>query len=344
MNPNPKIALVTPTIRENSIKRFINEWEDYLLKYNVDLFIVEDNPEITFEIKSNKSVKIFHYCWQDFKKELGNNSWIIPRRDSSVKSFGFYLAYKSGADLIVVLDDDCYPINNYLSFNNYDYFSIIKERFSMKEIDLEEMLWQATVLNMKVRGFPYKNLKKKKKYINLNLILNHGLWANVPDLDAPHQLLNRTSKFDDYFIDQLILPGKYFPMCGMNLAFKREAVPALYFLLMGQDEFGNKYKYARFDDIWAGIFFKKISDHLGFNILSGHPVVWHDRASDPFKNLQKEAYSIETNEKLWEVVDEIELTKDNFKDCYKELAEKLPLSDDYFTQLKRAMVIWAELF
>jgi len=339
-----KLALVIPTIRENSIKRFINEWEEQLLKYKVDVFIIEDNPEPTFNLKINPNLKFFHYSWQDFKKELGNNSWIIPRRDSSIKSFGFYMAYKMGYDVIVVLDDDCYPINNYLNFSDYDYFSIVKQRLNAKEINLEEEVWEPTVLNMVTRGFPYKNLKREKHYSNINPILNHGLWANIPDLDAPHQLLNAIIKFDDYFIDKLIPKGKYFAMCGMNLAFRKEAVPALYFLLMGEDESGNKYKYARFDDIWAGIFFKKIADYLGFDILSGHPVIWHERASDPLKNLQKEASGIEMNEKLWKIVDEIKLTKDNFKDCYKELAEKLPLIDEYFDKLKKAMIIWSDLF
>jgi len=61
-----KLALVIPTIRENSIRRFINEWEEQLLKHKVDVFIIEDNPEPTFDLKINSSIKLFHYSWQDF--------------------------------------------------------------------------------------------------------------------------------------------------------------------------------------------------------------------------------------------------------------------------------------
>ena len=38
------------------------------------------------------------------------------------------------------------------------------------------------------------------------------------------------------------------------------------------------------------------------------------------------------------------LTKETARDCYKELAEKLPMSGEYWDRLRRAMTIWAELF
>lgn len=338
------IALVVPTIREHSIKRFVDEWKDYFYKYNLTLIIVEDNPVKTFDIHL-ENVKFYHYSWEDFDKELRENSWIIPRRNAAVRSFGFWQAYKLGFDLIVTLDDDCYPIEKYINnFENYNYFEQIISRFSAKDLELDDLRWETTVLNIRTRGLPYKNLTSKKKYTNLNLILNHGLWANIPDLDAINNLLFSSQDIKNYFIDKIIPKGKYFTMCGMNLAFKREAVPALYFLLMGEDENGNRYPYDRFDDIWAGIIFKKIADHLNYDIISGHPIVWHDRASDPFKNLIKESNGIMMNENFWKYCDEIKLTKSSFKECYKEIADKLNLNDEYFTKLKRAMHIWADLF
>jgi hypothetical protein len=340
-----KIALVIPTIRENSIKRFLQEWDEEIKKHRLTCFIVEDNPTVTFDL-GEKDFNLFHYSWEDFKKDLGKDEWIIPRRNSSIRSFGFLKAYKMGFDIIVTLDDDCYPINKYLSFYDYDYFDLIIKRLNSVTLELEEEKWEPTVLKIRSRGYPYKNesIKNKKIFNGLNVILNHGLWANIPDLDSINQILNFNMTIEEYFIDKLIPQGKYFTMCGMNLAFKKEAVPALYFLLMGEDERGNKYPYDRFDDIWAGIFFKKICDHLGYHIVSGHPIIWHDRASNYFKNLQKEATGIEMNEKLWKIVDEIKLTKNTFKECYRELAEKLPLNDDYFSKLKRAMIIWSDLF
>lgn len=342
---NNKIALIVPTIRKESILRFLKEWSDELEKYNVTLFVIEDYYEPTIDFSDfNYKVKIYHFSWKDFREELGENEWIIPRHNASIRSFGFYMAYKMGFEIIITLDDDCYPLNKYYtSVENYDFFKTHLQRLLLENAEITEEAWEPTVLKIRSRGFPYYNfLRNTTKKVKV--ILNHGLWANIPDLDAINQFLNQSYDLKLYFIDKLIPKNKYFSMCGMNIAFKREATPALYFLLMGEDEKGNKYPYDRFDDIWAGIFFKKIADHLNYDVLSGHPVIWHDRASNFFKNLQKEANGIEINERLWQIVDDIKLTKDNFKDCYKELAYKLPLNDEYFTKLKKSMIIWSDLF
>lgn len=125
----------------------------------------------------------------------------------------------------------------------------------------------------------------------------------------------------------------------MNLAVKRKVVPSLYFLLMGPS-----YPYDRFDDIWAGIFLKKICDHLGLYISGGEPFVWHDRASNIEDNIRKEAPGKIVNEYLWKDIDKIRLLGKSFKDCYRELADKLPQYDEYWRKQSRAMKIWVELF
>jgi len=69
------------------------------------------------------------------------------------------------------------------------------------------------------------------------------------------------------------------------------------------------------------------------------------KASDPFKNLQKEASGIEKNEVIWQQAESVKLTKQTALECYKELAEKIEFPDElYFTKLKKAMLVWASLF
>jgi hypothetical protein len=96
------IAIVVPTIRETCIKRWLTEWQGHL--NTAQIYVVEDNPESTFDIKD-----CVHYSWKDIEKELGSESWIIPRRTSAIKAYGFLKAYQDGADIIWTLDDDCYP-------------------------------------------------------------------------------------------------------------------------------------------------------------------------------------------------------------------------------------------
>jgi hypothetical protein len=165
------------------------------------------------------------------------------------------------------------------------------------------------------------------------------LWANVPDLDAPTQLVHPELTLQGSPGVKTIPRGTYFPMSGMNLAFRPELAPALYFLIMGRD-----WPYDRFDDIWAGVLVKKICDHLGFACTSGEPVVEHRRASNVFTNLRKEAAGIEANEYFWKAVDAVRLEADTVRGCYVELASKLRLEGEYFDKLREAMVLWAGLF
>jgi len=125
----------------------------------------------------------------------------------------------------------------------------------------------------------------------------------------------------------------------MNLAIKTKIIPAFYFLLMGPE-----YPFDRFDDIWSGIFLKKIADHLGDYISGGEPFIWHDRASNAEVNIKKEAPGKTVNQYLWRDIDKIELRSDSYQNCYIELADKLPRYDRYWNKLSKAMKIWAGLF
>ncbi len=128
-------------------------------------------------------------------------------------------------------------------------------------------------------------------------------------------------------------------MCGMNLAFKPEIIPAPYFLLMG-----HGYEFDRFGDIWSGIILKKICDHLGYAITSGEPVVHHRRASNVWANLRKEDPGLEVNEEFWRVIDKVCLSGKTFVECYQEIARSLPLEGEYWSKLQEAMLAWTQLF
>lgn len=134
--------------------------------------------------------------------------------------------------------------------------------------------------------------------------------------------------------------GQYFPFTGMNFCFKREVAVLSYFPLMGEGQ-----PYRRFDDIWFGVIFKRICDHLGYYITSGHPFVEHRKASDPMINLVKEAPGIKMNETFWEAVDGVKLTAQNPKDCMFEMGKGLSEETDaYIVRLGQALIVWAERF
>ncbi|OGK15905.1 hypothetical protein A2774_02640 [Candidatus Roizmanbacteria bacterium RIFCSPHIGHO2_01_FULL_39_12c] len=91
-------------------------------------------------------------------------------------------------------------------------------------------------------------------------------------------------------------------------------------------------------------FAKKIIDHLGLAAANGSPFVEHRKASNIFKNLQKEARGIETNEDVYLKVSRIKLKGKNVMDCIRELADKVKFTkEDYFFKLKKAMKVWVTL-
>jgi hypothetical protein len=314
-----KVIIVVPTIRQESIKAFLQAWEKEFASHQI--FVIEDNPEPTFEIGASNVV---HFSWQDIEQDLGSTAWIIPRRTDCIRSYGYYKAWQEKPDVIITLDDDCYPAED----------EFISKHVSALTAKHPDSAWVSTGNGMEPRGMPYYNQERKRSGV-----LNHGLWSRVPDFDAISQLVN--SRLNGTFepIQQTIPAGKYFPMCGMNLAFRPELVPALYFLLMGRG-----YEYDRFGDIWTGIFTKKICDHLGYAVTSGSPIVEHQRASNVWDNLRKETPGLPVNEELWESVDSIVLTSESVKECYREIAEKLDMQGEYWDKLRHAMVAWTELF
>ena len=108
---------------------------------------------------------------------------------------------------------------------------------------------------------------------------------------------------------------------------------------------GEDTGFHRYGDIWAGLFAKRIADHLGWIMHSGMPTVQHTRASDPHVNVVTEATAKAATEWLWRAVGDVRLTASTVTACYHELADRLVLPDaPYWTRLRRAMHVWASLF
>lgn len=118
----------------------------------------------------------------------------------------------------------------------------------------------------------------------------------------------------------------------------------MYFPPMGYDNKGNYWGYDRFDDIWAGIFAKKIIDHLGYAIINGSPFVEHRQASNVNENLKKEAKGIEINEILYKKIKNVKLVNNNIKKSYLELINNVQFpKGKYFNKLEKAIKIWVEI-
>lgn len=321
----PKIAIVLPTNRPEQIPDWIDSWRPELSRPKVDLYVVEDNATRSISLPSG----VKHFCYDDFE-ELPDPG-IIPKHTDCVRSFGFWRAYQDGAEVIMSFDDDVIPCGGQSPVDRH-----------ILNLSLATLSpgWTNTLSGAVPRGVPFESTERISK-----TMLSHGTWNTVPDFDAITQLVGKRTMFDWEPRKDLQVPvGSYFPMCGMNIAFRRELTPAMYFLLMGPD-----YPFDRWGDIWAGLMAKKICDYLGYGVKSGDPILEHKRASNVWANLKKESPGYPVNEELWRRIDAVRLNGVDVQTCYWQLAQGIDWpdameTDGYADTLRRAMVGWADLF
>lgn len=318
------IVVVVPTIREERIQAFLRAWQ-----FPCPVIVVEDNPEPTFQIEG-----VQHYAWDAIERDLGADSWIIPRRTDCVRSYGYWKAWQTGAEVMVTLDDDCLPCD-----------PPIAAYFLRSHLDnlapTATPRWQSTLDGLYPRGYPYTGTT-----IETPVALSHGLWTNVLDYDSLSQLhYSREPHGEVTPIRGPVARGQYFPMCGMNLAWRREYTPLLYFLLMGTAADGTPWPFDRFGDIWCGVIAKKILDHLGVGVHTGSPLVHHDRASNVWANFDKEHAGIKEHETFWRRIDATPLTGSHLLGCYWQIAAAMAKwPGDYWPTLSRAMYTWSGLY
>lgn len=322
-----KIFIVVPTIRDLS---FLDEWKNQFT--GCSLVVVEDHAKRETDMPSKGFKRVYHYCWEDIRKDFGAQEWIFPRKNAGIRSYGFWKAYGLGADAVITLDDDCYPVDGDFVRQHVDN---LKSKAPAG--------WFTTFPHPKymyTRGFPYTVRNKKR------VVVSHGLWSNKMDMDARTELAIGNVNIPAYApMRQFVPPGNFFPMSSMNLAFTREVLPLMYFPLMGSDPKGKPWGFDRYDDIWAGIFAKKILDHFGLSVVSGSPFVEHRKASNVTKNLKKERLGMKINEKLWEAVNEVNFVSRSIPAAYRELARKVDFpKGKYFASLRQAMSYWGDLF
>lgn len=323
-----QVVVVVPTIREALIREFLAAW-----RWPCQVIVVEDNPEPTFDLAGAD-----HYAWPDIEHDLGTDSWIIPRRTDCIRSYGIWKAWQTGKPYILTLDDDCLPTENEGSQTALRFLRQHLNNLQPHTVDR----WYNTIGGAYPRGYPYERWTH-----DVPVGISHGLWAGVPDFDSLAQLQHRRAGSPEIeYIEGIVPHGQYYPMCGMNLAWRREYTPLLYFLLMGQDAQGRSYPFDRFGDIWAGIISKKVLDHLGVGVWSGAPYVRHARASNVWANFDKEHEGVKANERLWQAVDSIIVTGQNAAWCYEQIADTLPrvVVGEYWKRLSKAMHIWSALY
>jgi hypothetical protein len=223
---------------------------------------------------------------------------VFSQRDSGIKAFGFWKAVVTHkVDAVFCLDDDCFPTTAGPVYNNPH------ERFVNQHLAaLAGGAKWAPSVGEPTRGLPYYN-----PGLAGSTMLHMGTWLRDADYDAVQELAHHragveTGRFKSPPGVRLLHPDNYVPMCAMNISFRSELLPLMYFPKMGVG-----VPYRRFDDIWCGVILQRCARHLRLRLSVGDPAIDHRRASRPLVNLEKEAPGIAANEQFWQLVDNIVL-------------------------------------
>ena len=265
-------------------------------------------------------------------------SHLVPAASHAETSFGLLYLWANDFEYGIFIDDDTRPHMDEDFFGTH--LSNLASEGDIKQVRSDER-W-VNVLHQNTdehglypRGYPYSAMDETVETSSTrveNVVASQGLWTNVPDLDAARILadgdLRGQAKThltrDDYGEDFVAARGQFLTICSMNLAFRREVIPAFYQLPMDD----NPWNVGRFDDIWSGVFLKRACDVLGADIVNGAPLCEHNKAPrSTFSDLRSELPALALNEDLWKIVDDAARGADSYAEAYAAMAEALVESD-----------------
>jgi len=289
---------------------------------------------------------------------------LVPAASHAQTSFGLLYMWAGDYEYGFFIDDDTLPEPE------YDFFGRHMENLAFEgEITgvASDEHW-VNVLYQNVddhdlypRGYPYSAMDETvdTRQVKVDdVVASQGLWTNVPDLDAVRILMDGDLQgqaqtrldADDFGEDFVAREGHYLTVCSMNLAFRREVIPAFYQLPMDD----NPWDVGRFDDIWSGVFLKRACDVLGKQIYNGAPLCEHNKAPrSTFGDLNNEVPGLELNEHVWELVDDAGSDADTFAGVFEAMARELAETDfeggaydyengDFLTYVGEHMHDWLE--
>lgn len=318
------IAVCVGTNRPDRYRRLREAWADQDIA--AEWYVAWDLDHLPGDVgMSEYEGDDTHDTHASIAAEFGDRAWIIPQRTGAIRSWALFRAWQAGHEVLVMLDDDVLPSG---PGHLRDLATIIGAEIQNEWIGGGPQ---------KQRGIPFLIGKRPVK-------LHEGLWWNVPDIDAPTRLVEGVRRLYErpYATGiNLVPPGTWLAFSAMHVVVHRDLIPAMYQLLMGP-----AWRFHRFDDIWSGMFAKKICDHLGWAVTMGGPLVEHEQASDPLNNLVAEAPGIAEHERRWRDIAAIPVAGDCATCAYRSIAAGVARLEGAYpwAKLAEAMSLWADLF
>lgn len=229
-----------------------------------------------------QQLDLFLEAWGIHDKDKGIPDTLLLQQDKDregcarTKNRGIRAAIEAKADYIVVLDDDCYPLHqNPTALGSF--IAAHRAALQPQQIPMFE-----AVTDPPSRGTPYFT-----RTLEMPVAASMGFWTGVGDYDAPGQLIHGATKPMSF--NRTPIHGRYFPLCGMNIAFSTSWWPWCQFIA----------GVGRMDDIWMGYLWQRHAYAKGYCFNLCGPTVRHARQSNVWANLAAEAPYLEQNEQAW---------------------------------------------
>lgn len=189
------------------------------------------------------------------KLYFGDDFHLLGHGSAAVRNFGVWWAYHQQYDMVINLDDDCYPPPGFVE----DYELVLSG--SVQADELETLgRWVSTLDNPATpgawypRGFPYEErLRGHMQFIQgqgRRPAVHCGLWAGTLDLAAVDKVAYHREPpgpvSPGYYVTR-----RFIPLCAMNFGCLRGYAPFVY--QIPWTKFDTTLPLWRYDDIIGGL-------------------------------------------------------------------------------------------
>ena len=215
----------------------------------------------------------------------GEPDWLFLQRDVArdgcavTKNKAIRRAVAAGAQVVVVLDDDCFPVDPGQTLP--EFAALHAAALEPQPVRMFEV-----ITDPPSRGTPYTELD-----LVMPIAASMGFWTEVGDYCAPRQLAFGATH--PMTFSRRPVFGRFFPLCGMNYAFRPDGWDPWYHVVEG---------VGRFDDIWMGWMWQREAYRRGAAFNLNGPLVRHARQSNVWSSLIAEAGALRENETLWRAI------------------------------------------
>ncbi|OGM38472.1 hypothetical protein A3F01_03890, partial [Candidatus Woesebacteria bacterium RIFCSPHIGHO2_12_FULL_38_11] len=223
---------------------------------------------------------------EEYLKKLGAIYNIVPYDSDNRRNIGYLMAYDSGDEIVISIDDDNYPIEG---TNFYKEHTVVGSGETRQNVVHNPNGWFNNCSLLKFRntgvvyprGYPYfarfseDQIEEKNSEVDVHI--NTGLWLKEPDVDAITWL--GVKPYASSFSNRSVVLSKntWTTINTQNTGLNKAVIPSYWFVKMGYTLSGLPID--RYGDIFSGYFAQTCVKHLGYGIRIGSPIVKHIRNS-----------------------------------------------------------------